>query len=226
MQMNVQVLPSMQLLKNKMITVPAIENNKLADLFNLIGSPGAPVIIQMDLSANYPKNECFDNVSNKVAELGGERIVGWSIWQHDYMLEAEYHAVWRSTEKHLVDITPKNLPFEHILFVEDPARPYEGIQLDNFRLNTTPNQLVDDFIALAEAKFHIYSGGEKAKQKFLNLNPDEEDHLKYINGMMIGVDRILSKGGVRNTHCFCSTNLKYKHCHGKGLTGYLNSIKL
>jgi len=209
-----------------MIIVPAITNNKLTDLFKMIGCADAPVIIQMDLSENYPKNECFDNVTANVKIHGGERIDGWQFWQHDYMLEAEYHAVWQSPEGNLVDITPKNSAFEHILFISDPSRPYHGAQLDNFRLNTTPNQLVDDFIALAEARFHIYSGGEKATQKLLNLTPDEQDHLKYINGMMIGVDRLLSKGGVRNTPCFCSTNLKYKQCHGKGLTGYLNSIKL
>jgi hypothetical protein len=209
-----------------MITVAAIENNKLADLFKLIGCPDAPVIVQMELSENYPKNECFDNVSAKVTALGGDRVAGWSIWQHDYMLEAEYHAVWRSPEGQLMDITPKNLPFEQIIFAEDPARPYEGIQLDNIRLNTTPNQLVDDFIALAEAKFFIFSGGEKAVQKFIRLTKNEEDILKYVNGMMVAVDSLLAKGGVRNSPCFCSSNLKYKYCHGKGLTSYLNSIKL
>ncbi|MFC0512991.1 SEC-C domain-containing protein [Mucilaginibacter angelicae] len=209
-----------------MITVPAIESNQLAELCKLIGCDDTLVFVNLDLSENYPKNECFDNVSAKVIAHGGERVVGWSIWQHDYMLEAEYHAVWRSPEGQLVDITPKNLPFEHIMFIEAPTRPYQGVQLDNIRLNTTVNQLVDDFISLAETKFFIFSGGEKASQKFIRLTKNEQDILNYINGMMIAVDALLAKGGVRNSPCFCSSNLKYKHCHGKGLTSYLNSIKL
>jgi uncharacterized protein YchJ len=93
------------------------------------------------------------------------------------------------------------------------------------RLNTTTNLLVDDFIALAQAKFHLFSGGEKARMKIVRFTPNEQEILKYINGVMVGVGGMLEKNGVRNTPCFCLSNLKYKHCHGKDLIAYLNAIK-
>ncbi|WP_146198754.1 hypothetical protein [Pararcticibacter amylolyticus] len=62
------------------------------------------------------RNECFDNVAAKIFRDGGKMIVRWQLWQHPFMLEAEYHAVWRSPDGSIVDITPKNILRCHYLF--------------------------------------------------------------------------------------------------------------
>ncbi|MDB5123026.1 MAG: motif domain protein [Mucilaginibacter sp.] len=208
-----------------MITAPLLTDDNLSELIGLLKIDTVPSFIPVNLDSLSEKNDCFDNVHAKVQRDGGERIVGWQLWKQPFMIEAEYHAIWRSPNGELVDITPKNIAIDKIMFVEDPNNPYDGQQLDNIRLNTTNNLLVDDFIALAQAKFHLFSGGEKARMKMVSFSPNEQKILRYINGVMVGVESMLVKNGVRNTACFCSSNLKYKHCHGKDLVAYLNSIK-
>ena len=208
-----------------MITVPENTEGKLDRLLTTLKVGGAPIFINVHPEQDALPNECFDNVEKKVNRDGGERIVGWQFWKHPYMLEAELHAVWRSPDGTLTDITPKNLTTPHILFVEDSARFYDGRQVDDVRINSTTNQLVDDFIALAQTKFYMFNGGEKADQKLVTFSRNEQDILKYIQGMMVAIDSMLEKGMVRNSPCLCQSGLKYKQCHGKDLILYLNSIR-
>jgi SEC-C motif len=208
-----------------MITVPQLKDERVPNLLALIKLNASAFFVPVVPDAWAKRNECFDNVSAKMQSDGGERRVGWQIWKHPFMLEAEYHAVWESPDGNLFDITPKDIKTGEILFVEDPTRPYDGQQLDNIRLNTTDNLLVNDFMALAETKFYLFSGGQKARMKIVTPTPNELEILKYIDGVMTGVDSLLKKGGVRNTACFCSSNMKYKHCHGKDLLAYLNTIR-
>ena len=43
---------------------------------------------------NQPENECFPIVEEYVAANGGERIIGWSIWERPgVFIEAELHAI-------------------------------------------------------------------------------------------------------------------------------------
>jgi hypothetical protein len=208
-----------------MITIPSVTDDNLPGLTALLKKSTAPFFVNVCPDSLAEKNECFDNVAAMVQRQSGERVVGWQLWKHPFMLEAEYHAVWRSPAGELQDITPKNIPTDKILFVEDPDSPYDGQQLDNIRLNTSGNLLIDDFIALARAKFYLFSGGEKARMKMVTLTPNELEILKYVNGVMDGVFKMIEKNNVRNSPCFCLSNLKYKHCHGKDLIVYLNSIQ-
>jgi hypothetical protein len=54
--------------------------------------------------------------------LGGQRVLGWRIWKNvGFWLEAEFHAAWSIREGELLDVTPAQGSFDHILFV--PERP-------------------------------------------------------------------------------------------------------
>lgn len=207
-----------------MIIVPDITEEKLDKLLAMLKVEHPPIIINVRPEQDAVPNECFDNVEKKVNRDGGERIVGWQFWKHPFMLEAELHAVWRSPDGSLTDISPKNISTDHILFVGDLTRSYDGRQVDNLRINSTENQLVDDFIALAQTKFYMFNGGEKADQKLITFSTNEQEILKYIQGMMVAINSMLEKGMVRNSPCLCQSGLKYKQCHGKGLIPYLNSI--
>jgi hypothetical protein len=208
-----------------MITVPEITEEKLDRLLTMLKVGGAPIFIDVRPEEDALPDECFDNVGKKVNRHGGERIVGWQFWKHPYMLEAELHAVWRSPDGMLTDITPKNLTTQQTLFVEDPTRSFDGCQVDNVRINSTANQLVDDFIALAQTKYYMFNSGEKADQKLVTFSPNEQEILKYIQGLMVAINSMLENGMVRNSTCFCQSGLKYKQCHGKDLIPYLNSIR-
>lgn len=41
---------------------------------------------------------------------------------------------------------------------------------------------------------------------------------------MLSINTMIIAGKVRNSPCFCTKGAKYKHCHGRDLIAYLNSI--
>ena len=61
--------------------------------------------------------ECFPNVEKMVQEYGGQQVNGRAIWQWDNKLvEAEAHAVWKSPDGQLIDITPHDYNEEKYYF--------------------------------------------------------------------------------------------------------------
>ena len=53
--------------------------------------------------------ECFDNCTRKVIAAGGAVQYGWAFCVYERLLQAFHHAVWRSPEGVLIDITPLNI---------------------------------------------------------------------------------------------------------------------
>tara|TARA_R110002167_G_C12369509_1_gene623973 strand:- start:65 stop:580 length:516 start_codon:yes stop_codon:yes gene_type:complete len=142
-------------------------------LLSKVGAKSEPVFLPSRPVAGAPLNECFPIVDKKVESAGGKKVLGWQIWKTPLLVEAEFHAVWESPEGDLIDITPKSLPLAKILFLPDEAAVYEGKQVNNIRVNTTGNQLVDDFIAVCNAIFRIENKGDRAFQYELSLSGDE-----------------------------------------------------
>jgi hypothetical protein len=73
-------------------------------------------------------NECYSNCQKKVGKSGGTMQCGWIFAarrEHDYVI-ASPHAVWRSPEGVLIDITPR-LPSDNLpKSVVPPLRDTEG----------------------------------------------------------------------------------------------------
>jgi hypothetical protein len=208
-----------------MLTPPRIDDPNLFRLIQIV-SPGAkPVNVPVTPDEKSAVNGCLKNVAAKVAQNGGRRVLGWEVWVEPYMIEAEFHAVWESPEQQWTDITLKALPVSEIVFIPDEKAVYQGNQIDNVRLNIIGNQIVDEYIALAEAKFSMLNAGEKANMEEVKLVGKEIDIMRGIMANMLGIERMLKQGHSRNSPCFCSSNLKYKHCHGKDIISYANRIK-
>jgi|SRR5665213_947889 len=208
-----------------MLTPPRIDDPNLFKLNKIVAPGTKPVNVSVKPGEKAAINECFENVADRLAQHGGRRVLGWQVWAQPYMIEAEFHAVWESPEWQWTDITPKASQVSEIVFIPDENAAYNGNQVDNIRLNTTTNQLVDEYIALAQARFSVLNYGEKANQKNLILTANEQKLLAYISSMMVEIERMLAQQRGRNSSCFCSSTLKYKHCHGKDLVPYLNQIK-
>jgi hypothetical protein len=67
---------------------------------------------------------CSDGVVEKVKHDGGSILFGWTIWEWPaVLLNAEFHAVWRSPGGELADITPKPQREKTIIFVPKPEVP-------------------------------------------------------------------------------------------------------
>lgn len=208
-----------------MVSVPKVDSTNVLKLIRQMGKVANLFVIPVVPGKNALRNECFENVNRHIDMNGGERVIGWQLWELSHFIEAEYHAVWRSPSGDMVDITPKNVEIDEILFLVDHDPNYTFRIIDNIRLNTSGNNLVDDYIALAETKYYMFNGGDKATLKTVNFRKDEIDIINYVSGMMTEIEVLLAKNGSRNSVCFCSSNTKYKHCHGKDLISYLNTIK-
>lgn len=76
---------------------------------------------------------CNDGVAEKIKVVGGSIAFGWTVWEWpDVLWTAEFHAVWRSSEGKLFDITPKPNGERRILFVADQSYS------ENFSFNERP----------------------------------------------------------------------------------------
>jgi hypothetical protein len=128
--------------------------------------PGSKcVYVPVDPLPNKPINECFSIVPEHIASNGGEQKFGWSIWHwRKVFIEAEFHCIWKRPDGTLIDITPKSLPFDQILFLPDPHRRYEGRQVDNIRQPISNDFIVKQFIAFAEERYRETNKGDLANQ--------------------------------------------------------------
>jgi hypothetical protein len=165
-------------------------------------------------------SECFENVSNKVAEAGGQAVFGWQIWEWPGVLvEAEFHSVWQSPDGELLDITPKIENEQQIVFVADPRKTYTGERVDNLRKALADNRLVHDFIRLCEASFDWFgqtaSGTELQGREARVYMQFEELKLLLITA--------LKSGTSRNALCVCGSGEKYKRCHEPLVEKLLNA---
>lgn len=100
---------------------------------------------------------CFDNSAGQAARAGGTAVYGWAVWHWPgRWFEAEHHAVWRSAEGELVDVTPQTGEPERVLFVEDPTAPYDP---SSFRANVmgadANNALAREYIELVQQRAAI-----------------------------------------------------------------------
>ncbi|MFT6908731.1 MAG: hypothetical protein ACJAS1_005435 [Oleiphilaceae bacterium] len=103
--------------------IPEKDDHFLRKLIDKIGLEAEPVIVKIMPSPEARISECFPNVDYKVDQDGGVRVIGWQIWKTKNLIEAEFHSVWKTDEKELVDITPRIVPLTEILFIEDCNRP-------------------------------------------------------------------------------------------------------
>lgn len=159
-------------------------------------------------------NECFQNTEIKAQRDAGSVVYGWQLWEWpSVLIEAEFHAVWRSPDGRLIDITPKPGDEEMILFVTDKQRAYQGISVDNVRIALRDDLLVHHFILLSERIFETVNRGD-LKDQFgrVSLPADEIEPLLYHQNL---VSEMLKKGLRAQNDCICGSGKKYKRCHGK-----------
>jgi len=143
--------------------------------------PGSQCIyVPVDPLLDKPLDECFSIVPKHIISHGGEQKFGWSIWHwRKVFIEAEFHSIWKRPDGTLIDITPKLLPFNQILFLPDPHRRYEGRQIDNIREPISNDQLVKEFIALAEERHREMNKGDLADQHGLVIVSRRVEEIDY-----------------------------------------------
>lgn len=208
-----------------MVSVPRSENDPdVVRLEKLLNATHESIFVDVTPEPWALMSECFPNVERKVKEAGGRMVIGWQIWRSPNLVEAEFHAVWEDPDENLVDITPKDPPFDRILFVEDENAVDKGEQVDNIRLNTSGNKLVDDLIEISKALYAFDNKGDRAKEFMLVLPPDEAEKRASLEELRDIVSAMLMMKQNRSGLCACRSGLSFAACHGKGLETRLRTL--
>lgn len=199
------------------MTPDKIDNN-VKKLVSIVCPTSAPIYVTVVPESYARARFCFPAVQEKIKRDGGEQVIGWQIWNTGYLIEAEFHAIWKSSSGALVDITPKQIPVEKILFLPDSNMQYNGVQVDNIRLNISNNRLVDDLIEVSKIIYRQLNKGDLAHQHgLIRLRGKDAEMYDVLSQIKTGILWMVNNGKSRNSHCFCGRRLKYKHCHGKDL---------
>jgi hypothetical protein len=126
---------------------------------------------------------------------------GWTVWyKQDYLIEGEFHAVWRSPEGVLSDITPKPDGERRILFVPDGEAVYANKPVSTVRVPLTKKPYLLRLIA--------------ANEKWNELGAEFSDSLGRPRIPEHEFSKLFDK--LRpNDVCPCNSGFKYKRCCGK-----------
>ena len=205
---------------------PEKVDHDIARLISQLNSTEEPIFVIHSPEKHALSNECFPAVQQMVAINQGAMCLGWQIWRTEFLVEAEFHAVWRSPQGALIDITPKlmSMKIKNILFLPLPDAIYDGAQVDNVRLNISGNNIVDDFILVCEAIFKIQNKGVRAHQYTFNLVGIEAAHHEFLQNIRGHLGSMATQGRTKRSPCFCGSQSKYKHCHGRALNSVLAAL--
>lgn len=145
--------------------VPEKVTSPIRRLRNRIGATQDPMYLPVEPVPNGEINDCFSVVARHIEKNGGSIQYGWAIWFiPGLLMEAEFHAVWKAPDGHLVDLMLRPLPFTRIMFLADPHRVYHGRQVDNIRVPLSKDPRVREFVFLAEARFRLMNEGDLANK--------------------------------------------------------------
>lgn len=158
-------------------------------------APGMePLVVDCEPDYDAPHNDCFAQVDDCVQRKGGDRVIGWALWEMpNTLLEAEFHAVWRRpTDGLLIDLNPREFSFRSIHFLPDPTRTYEGRQVDNVRRALRNDPKLKQFIYLKGRQFALLNAGDLANHHGVidntmtsaRLIKDFNEITKQVNALM------------------------------------------
>lgn len=196
---------------------PKSIDNAVLQLVERIRPGTTPVYLAVESESFATQLECFPAVAEKVRRDGGNCQLGWQIWQGRLLVEGEFHAVWRSPQDELHDITPKPRHVTRILFLPDTAARYDGRQVDNVRLNLSRNALMDDFILAREALFRICNKGERAYLSEFEPTINERHDMAVLDGLLIMTEYMATAGMSKVSPCPCKRGAAYALCHAEDL---------
>jgi hypothetical protein len=164
--------------------------------------------------------DCFINVEKRVTEVGGSIQYGWRIWEWPHtMIEAEFHAVWRTPDSTLVDNTPAPQGRTRILFLPDANREYDGRQVNNIRKALNKSSLVEEYIRLWDEHYKILNKGERAYMHgTLEFEGREALRLNALEKRTAQIQTFLSP-------CHCGSFQRFYLCCGSEIYKRWASVK-
>lgn len=197
---------------------PCIDSPAVKALLNLMEATTPPEYVISRPNQSEIENECFPMVDEYIAKNQGEKVLGWAIWElPGLFIEAEFHAVWKSPEGELIDLNPRPLKTEKILFLPDPNLTYDGYQKNNFRLALTNNPTISKFLELHDKLFDFMNRGDR-KGQYGEINLSGEAAYEYgliaqeMAEIQIQMNKNFKPLGPYDP-CICGSGKKAKWCH-------------
>ncbi|MHC8348670.1 hypothetical protein ACYZT7_04655 [Pseudomonas sp. RT4P38] len=180
-----------------------------------------PVVLNVTPKPFSQVSECFSNVATQVEKEGGEAVHGWLIWDWPAVFtEAEFHAVWKSPDGILQDITPAFDGDQQVVFLPDHTRVFQGRRVDSIRVAASENRMIKDFIRLCEAN-HLRFGQIRDGAQI--EGPEATLYSNFNQAKTLLVDAI-SAGANRNAQCACGGGERYKRCHEPKLHDLISAL--
>jgi len=188
-------------------------NENVLTLARKLNTGFEPKIVPVKVEKDALLQSCFGNVERKIARDGGSIIYGWIVWKSNILCEGEFHAVWKSPDGQLIDVTPQEKIYDKVMFIPEPKKKYQGQSIDNVRINITSNKVVDDFILVCETTSKAYSSGKRSSELILTL-PEPVLHIIHsLEGWRNSLLKHILQGKGRRDPCICGSGKKYKNCH-------------
>jgi hypothetical protein len=107
------------LMLSKVACPPGISRPSYSDDSFLLEIEVSPV-------PGFPIGQCWYNCIEHSLSNDGQIVYGWLFWEinHDYYV-AQHHAVWRSENGTLMDLTPNAIGAKKVLFMPDDRAPFD-----------------------------------------------------------------------------------------------------
>ena len=192
-------------------TTPAEISRPIQKLCKEVAGSAEARFIPVRTDSEAGALSAFDAVARKVGQDGGSMQPGWAIWQcADALIEAEFHAVWRSPDGELVDVAARPGGEQTILFVEDARRSDTGAAVDSERRALRRDPLIEDFITLGRKQFLLLHGDPDDAA-------DRPARMRRLAVSQLIVKNMLEKGQGGDDPCLCNSGKRYKNCHGKAV---------
>jgi hypothetical protein len=196
---------------------PAPDDQDLLVILKRLKTDAIPTVVKVDTHADARENECIEIVDKMVSLFGGERILGWQIWQGGFLIEAEFHAVWQKDDGQIIDVSIKKNKIPAIVFVPDKGLQYKGKQINSVRVNLTKNPVVDDFIRLWNIRHKLLNKGKRSElygeELWRSLTSEQQENIRRVLKLIALLEQFLESGADEDTLCFCRSGRKYKNCH-------------
>ena len=154
-----------------MLTTPPETSEAVAKFAGHFALSSDPQRLQVKTRSDSEESDCYVDVAKQIEEHGGEIVYGWQVWEWPRILiEGEHHAVWKSENGELMDLSYKADGEEEVVFIPDPQTPYEGKRIRTLRYPLWNHTLVKKLIKASEAIDAEYESGQKSETEF-SLNP-------------------------------------------------------
>lgn len=204
------------------MTTPTCIDETILDFCNETLNGGEPVFVPVVADEDSVINECFHNVERKINKYGGSIVYGWIIWiAYNFIIQGEFHAVWKSNEGNIVDITTKQDGEDKILFVEEKIIKFNGSRVKSKFKNISNDAIVDSYIDFDNVYNDLIQKIER-----IPMNQDEcSICLNILNAIDNAKNIIYKYIEDKNILCPCGCGNKFVDHEYKNFVQYVSKLK-